>query len=258
MTSVSDIFERTFRKFETRAPLTEADRQAFLSLPFETKVYEPQRYIVRQGDRAPSANLIVEGLAFRQKVTVEGARQILSLQVSGDFVDLEGSLLSVADHNVQALTRCEVAAIPRAAVLDLIDNHARLARAMWIDTLVDASIYREWILNVGRRDAYSALCHFLCEVARRFELAGLADRGDFELPATQEQLADVLGMTPVHINRTLRQLDQEGLIIREKRSVRVPDWEKLRKAAGFNELYLHVDQVAADARRVAVAPPSPR
>lgn len=248
MALASELFERTYRKLENRAVLNEDDREAFFSLPFEPRVYDQHRYIVREGDRAPEANLIVDGLAYRHKLTVDGARQILSVHMSGDFVDLEGTLLSVADHNVQALTRCEVAVIPATAILDLVKNHGRLAHAMWLDTLVDASIYREWILNVGRRDAYAAMSHLLCEITRRLELAGLAHRDGYELPMTQEQLADALGLTPVHVNRVLRELDRDGLIVREKRVVRVPNWEALRKAAGFNELYLHLNQLV-------VAPP---
>lgn len=244
MTSASEIFERTYRKFTQRTPLDESDREAFFSLPFETRTYEQHRYISREGDKAPGATLILDGLAYRHKVTVEGARQILSLHIPGDFVDLEGALLTVADHNVQALTKCNVAVIPRAAVINLIDTHARLAHAMWVDTLVDASIYREWITNVGRRDAQSAMCHLLCEFTRRLEVAGIAHRDGYDLPMTQEQLADALGVTPVHVNRVLRDLDAQGLIVRDKRFVRVPNWEALRKAAGFNELYLHLNQVA--------------
>jgi CRP-like cAMP-binding protein len=244
MTSASPIFERTFRKFAQRAALDESDRAAFFSLPFELRTYDQHRYIAREGDRGPGATLILDGLAYRHKVTVEGARQILSLHIPGDFVDLEGTLLTVSDHNVQALTRCEVATIPRAAIVDLIDTHARLAHAMWVDTLVDASIYREWITNVGRRDAHAAMCHLLCEFTRRLEVAGLAHRDGYDLPMTQEQLADALGVTPVHVNRVLRELEAQGLIIRDKRFVRVPNWEALRTAAGFNELYLHLNQVA--------------
>ena len=246
MASAFEIFEPTYRKFEKRAALDEADRKAFFALPFETKLFEPHRYLVREGDRGPCATLILNGLVFRHKMTVDGARQILSLHVPGDFVDLEGSLLQVSDHNVQALTKCDAAIIPRSAIVDLIENHPRLARAMWVDTLVDASIYREWILNVGRRDSRAAMCHLLCEFTRRLEVAGLAEREGYELPMTQEQLADALGITPVHVNRILRELDRAGLIVRDKRFVRVPNWEELRKAAGFNELYLHIPEVAVN------------
>lgn len=241
--SVDRILDRTVRKFETRAPLDEQDRQAIYELPFETRHVEAHRYIVREGDRPPGATLIVDGLAFRHKVTVEGARQILSVHIPGDFVDLEGTLLKVADHNVQALTRCEVAVVPHEAVVALIHSHPMVAHAMWVDTLIDGSIYREWIVNVGRRDARSGICHLLCEFSRRLEAAGLAEAGGYELPMTQEQLADALGITPVHVNRVLRELDREGLIVRDKRFVRVPNWEALRRVGGFNELYLHLNQV---------------
>ena len=246
MASALDIFEPTFRKFEKRAHLDASDREAFFALPFEVRVFEQHQYISREGDRAPGASLILNGLAYRHKMTVQGARQILSLHVPGDFVDLEGSLLTVADHNVQALTQCECAVVPRAAIVDLIQTRARLAYAMWIDTLVDASVYREWLLNVGQRATYAAMCHLLCEVTRRLEVAGIAQRHGYELPMTQEQLADALGVSPVHANRVLRELDAQGLIVRDKRFVRIPNWEALRKAAGFKELYLHLDQVAVD------------
>jgi len=220
------------------------DRRAFFALPFEFRQFAAHRYIVRAGERVVEATLIVAGLAFRHKVTVEGSRQILSVHIPGDFVDLEGSLLEVANHNVQALTNCEVAVVPRDAMVELIDTHARLGKAMWIDTLIDASIYREWIVNVGRRDARSGTCHLLCEFARRLAAVGLAESAGYELPMTQEQLADALGITPVHVNRILKELDREGLIVRAKRFVRVPDWGALCKVAGFNDLYLHLGKFA--------------
>lgn len=166
------------------------------------------------------------------------------MHITGDFVDLEGALLETSDHNVQTLTRCEIAHIPVSAIIRLMDEHPRLARAMWIDTLIDGSIFREWVVNVGRRDARARVCHLFCEFARRLEVAGLGSTTGYEFPMTQEQLADATGLTPVHINRTLKRLDADGLIKRDKRRVLIPDWEGLRDAAGFNELYLHLDQAA--------------
>jgi CRP-like cAMP-binding protein len=241
--NIAHILDGMVRKFETRARLEEADRAALYNLPFEIRDIPAHRYIAREGDRPPGATLMITGLSYRHKITVDGSRQILSVHIPGDFVDLEGSLLRIADHNVQALTPCQVAIVPREALVRLIEQHARLAHAMWVDTLIDGSIFREWIVNVGRRDARSGMCHLLCEFSRRLEAAGLADAGGYELPMTQEQLADALGITPVHVNRVLRDLE-EGLIVRNKRFVRVPNWEALRRAAGFNELYLHLDQVA--------------
>lgn len=243
MDLAAEVLKRTVRKFETRAQLDDADRAALFNLPFERRQIDANRYIVREGDAPPGATLILSGLAFRHRVTVDGARQILSVHIPGDFVDLEGTLLRTADHSVQALTRCEVAIVPRDAIIKIIDTHAKVGHAMWIDTLIDGSIYREWIVNVGRRDSRAGLCHLLCEFARRLEAAGLADAGGYQLPMTQEQLADALGITPVHVNRMLRELDRQGLIVRDKRFVLVPNWEALQKVAGFNEAYLHLDQV---------------
>src|SRR5581483_6771852 len=109
-------------------------------------------------------------------------------------------------------------------------------------TLVDSSVFREWVVNVGQRDAKARIAHILCEFARRLEIAGLGSTEGYELPMTQEQLADATGLTSVHVNRMLKNLKEEGLITRDKRHIGIPDWKKLRRVAGFNELYLHLDQ----------------
>jgi CRP-like cAMP-binding protein len=126
----------------------------------------------------------------------------------------------------------------------LIDQHPRIGRALWIDTLIDGSIFREWIMNVGRRDARRRIAHLLCEFARRLEVAELGSTEGYQLPMTQEQLADATGLTPVHVNRSLKALEAEGLIVREKRHIKIPDWGRLRDISGFNELYLHLDAAA--------------
>ncbi|HEV2568948.1 Crp/Fnr family transcriptional regulator [Sphingomonas sp.] len=233
-------FDVIIRKFETRAELGPLEREALRSLPFRPVAFEPQAYISREGERLQNVHLLLSGFAYRQKSLVDGARQIIAVGILGDFLDLECALLEVADHNIQALTRCEAAAIPRAAIDSLIMAHPVLARTMWTETLVHGSVFREWIANVGRRDARSRLAHLLCEFARRLEVAGLSGEHAYELPMTQEQLADTLGLTPVHVNRVLKQLAREGLIEREKRFVRILDWEALRRIAGFNEVYLHL------------------
>ena len=244
MTTFPDRLGALLRKLNLRAPLGAAEREALLALPHRLETIEPSVYIVREGERPERSCLLLSGFAHRHKVTDEGVRQIVSVHVPGDFVDLQGAFLTVADHDVQALTRCDVAFIPREAVRSLVATHPQIAVALWIDTLVDGSIFREWIVNVGRRDARGRLAHILCEFARRLEAAGLASDYRYELPMTQEQLADATGLTPVHVNRVLKALEREGLIERERRFVRIPDWEKLRRAGGFSETYLHLDQLA--------------
>lgn len=239
---IPTTLESMIAKFERRAPLDEGDRAALRALPFEKKTYEAGRYLVREGSMAEMSTLILSGYAYRQKLTDDGNRQIVSFHIAGDFVDLEGSLLRIADHNVQALTRIEVALVPVRRVVELIDSHPRVGRAMWVDTLIDASIYREWVLNVGRRPAGERIGHLLCEFARRLDVAGLGTTTGYMFPMTQEQLGDATGLTPVHVNRTLKQLELAKLIVRHKRFIEIPDWERLRAMSGFNELYLHLDQ----------------
>jgi CRP-like cAMP-binding protein len=159
----------------------------------------------------------------------------------GDVVDLQNSLLGVADHSVQALTQAEIASIPREAILEIAFRFPAVGMAMWYDTLVDASIFREWILNVARRDSSTRIAHLLCEFGVRLESLGLGDRLSYELPMTQEQLADATGLTPVHVNRTLMELEARGLITRTVRYVAVADWTSLQRAGDFSDAYLHLD-----------------
>ncbi len=243
--TLQQVLERMLRRFALRAPLVQQDRDALFDLPFTLRSLEPGQWLIREGNSATNSALIVSGLAYRHKSTIDGDRQILSFHVPGDFVDLEGSLLSVADHTVQTLTQAELALVPVGALRQLMTDRPLLAQAMWIDTLIDAAVAREWIVNVGQRDARGRIAHILCEFACRLRLAGLSGDDGYELPVTQEHLADATGLTTVHVSRTLMTLEREGLVKRLKRFIAIPDWEKLKSAAGFNELYLHLDQVSA-------------
>jgi CRP-like cAMP-binding protein len=144
---------------------------------------------------------------------------------------------------VQMLTAGKVAMIPVEGVDRLAFERPQIGRAMWIDTLVDGSIFREWIANVGRRDAKTRIAHLLCEFSLRLEVAGLGQQGDYELPMTQEQLGDATGLTPVHVNRTLQALEVDGLIERATpRSIYIGSWRKLADAGDFNSAYLHMPE----------------
>jgi CRP-like cAMP-binding protein len=241
---VHPTFEKTIRRLERRAPLGEEGRQALLSLPYTSRKLPPAGHIVRDGDRPEHVCLLLSGFAHRYKLTGEGGRQIISIHMASEFVDLQNGLLSIADHSVQTLTETEAAFIPRRAVEDLMLGHPSVARALWIDTLIDASIFREWVVNVGRRDSRARVAHLLCEFSLRLEAAGLASNHHYELPMTQEQLADAVGLTSVHVNRVLKQLGEEGLISRDRRSIVIEDWQRLRQAGDFNERYLHHDGAA--------------
>ncbi len=230
------------RKLRLWQGLDEAEAAALLALPHQLVQLEPGGYIVREGDEARYSCLLISGFAYRQKVTRNGARSINAVHMPGDMVDLQNSLLGQADHSVQALTRARIARIPRDAVVELAFRLPKVGFAMWYDTLVDASVFREWILNIGRRDAQTRLAHLLCEFGVRLELLGLGTRSSYEFPLTQDQMADATGLTPVHVNRSLKELQRRGLITRNLRFVTVDNWVNLKRAAEFDDSYLHLDR----------------
>ena len=233
------------RKLGKWWPLNSADRAALLGLPYEIRTIGRGKYIVRDGDQPAHSCLLVTGYAFRHKIVGDGGRQILSVHMRGDLVDLQNALLRTADHSVQTLCDSTVAFIPVAAIKRLAFERPAIGLAMWYDTLVDASIHREWTANVGRRDARTRLSHLLCEFGIRLQDAGLGTLCRYELPMTQEEIADAAGLTSVHVNRTLQALDREGLIDRHMRSVFITDWGKLADAGDFCDAYLHIDDEQA-------------
>ena len=217
------------------------DEEALLNLPHKTKSLERHGYIAREREKTTHSCVMLSGFAIRHKIVAGGARQIVAVHMKGDVVDLQNSFLGVADHSVQVLTDSEVAFIPREAVRKLAFERPNVGMAMWFDTLVDASVFREWIANVGRRDAHSRIAHLLCEFSLRLKVAGLGEATDYELPMTQEQVADCTGLTPVHVNRTLKTLEAENLIARKSsRGITIGDWKKLAEAGDFDSNYLHL------------------
>lgn len=231
------------RKLEYWVPFDPADREALLALPHVVKTLEPHHYIVRERDRTTHSCLVLEGFAIRHKIVGTGHRQICAVHMKGELVDLQNSMLGSADHSVQMLTAGKVALIPREAIQEIAFERPAIGRAMWFDTLVDASIFREWIANVGRRDGRTRMAHLLCEFSLRLKVAGLGEQTGWELPMTQEQLGDATGLTAVHVNRVIRSLEADGLIERSSpRSIVIGDWEKLADAGDFDSHYLHLRQ----------------
>lgn len=244
---ISTTFDNLVRKLETHAPLCEDDRRAISDLPHTVRTLEAGSYITREGDPPTVCGVLVGGFAFRHKLTSQGARQIVSLNIPGDALDFQGLFLDVADHNLQTLTRATVAFVPREPFQTLIRSRTEVGHAILVAVLVEASIFREWTLNIGRRSAPARLAHLLCEFALRLERQGLVDEYGYELPMTQEQMADCLGLTPVHINRTLKILEAQNLITRLRGRVQFPDWTRMREFGDFNQRYLHMEQQRAGA-----------
>ena len=228
-------------KLAYRAELSEQDKAAILALPHSIQVLERNQFIVRERELARYSCVMLRGFSVRFKLVATGERQIVAIHMKGEVVDLQNSLLKVADHSVEMLTAGEIAMIPREEVVRLTQERPGVGYAMWLDTLVDASIFREWIANIGRRDARTRIAHLLCEFSIRLQVAGLGQDNGYELPMTQEQLADATGLTSVHVNRSLKALEQEGLIERPNpRAILIGDWRRLAEAGDFDSTYLHL------------------
>lgn len=238
----SSALEPMLRKLRLWARLDEADERALLDLPHELVTIDKHRSLVTEGDSVSHCWLLLSGFCVRYKFVGDGGRQIVSIHMTGDLVDLQNALLGVADHGVQTLTECRMAKIPIEAVRKLANARATINDALWYDTLVDGSIHREWVANVGRRDSITRIAHLLCEFALKLDAIGLGQPLNYELPMTQEQLADATGLTPVHVNRVLQTLAKKGLIERvTSRSVTIGNWRELAAAGDFDRSYLHLD-----------------
>ena len=234
-----NLFETLFRRWQRGIPLTDEDRRAFGTLSWTHKTFARDAYLAREGEPTSICTILLHGLAFRQKLVSDGARQIISFHIPGEFLDIQNCLLSVADHNVQALTRCTVVMVSKDALIQLMDARVNIRRAIWQDSLIDASVFREWVVNVGRRDARERIAHLLCELAARLNSAGISDGSMYDFPLTQEQIADATGLTAVHTNRTLQALRKEGLIGLSQSRLTILNWDALSAIGDFSERYLH-------------------
>jgi CRP-like cAMP-binding protein len=245
------VLDPLVRKLQQWVPLNPSECEAVRALPCEIRRMQPAEYIVREGDRPTHSCVMTSGFAFRQKIVADGGRSISAIHMRGDMVDLQNSLLGFADHSVQTLNRCSVGFIPSEAVKELAFTMPNVGMAMWYDTLVDASIFREWIANIARRNAAARIAHLLCEFGVRLEAAGLGAKLAYELPMTQEQLADCTGLTPVHVNRTLKLLEASGDITRSVRHVAIADWQKISATGDFHSEYLHYRSPSLQAQTTA-------
>lgn len=229
-------------RLNTYSKLSQADTQALESLS-RSPAHEisPRRDLIREGDNPHHVRLVLEGWACRYKTTREGQRQIVGFFIPGDFCDLNVFVLRHMDHSIGAITRLRVAQIAPERMEKVTAEHPRISQAFWWHELVNASIQREWLLNMGQRSAYERLGHLFVEIFFRMRTAGLADTDGCEFPLTQNDLADATGLTSVHVNRTLQDLRREGLVELERKQLRLPNLPALMNASGFNPNYLHLD-----------------
>lgn len=204
----------------------------------------PSRYcakvdLIREGDRPGPVFVVLEGWACRYKVLPSGTRQVVGFLMPGDCCDLHIALLAEMDHSIQAITPALVARIDRHLMDDLLEGHPAIAKAMYISQLVDEGTMRAWITSMGRRSSIERVAHLICELYIRARNVGLEVEPSFAMPLSQSLLADALGMTPVHLNRVLKQLRLTGAVTVSRGRVVIADPKQLVRIAGFDESYLH-------------------
>lgn len=233
---------KDFLRGRGRHAMTEAEKDV-LERAVERVERLPARTIVtRRGEPVMYSTLLLDGVMCRYMDARDGYRQLVALQVTGDFVDLHGYPLRRLDHDVGTLTESTIALVPHARIDRILAEHPQLTRLMWRSTLLDAALHREWIFRIGRLDAAGRLAHFLLETYHRLRAVGVADGGTFDLALTQQDLGEALGLTSVHINRMLRRLREGGLADFTRGTVRILDHDRLARLGEFDPDYLYLEE----------------
>jgi CRP-like cAMP-binding protein len=235
------------RKIESIFTLTDDERQALESLPMQMAAIKANQDIVRMGDAPSRSCLMLSGFACTYKISVKGRRQIVSFAIAGDIPDLQSLHLKVLDNSVSTISPCSVGFVTHGDLHGLCTRYPRIAAALWRHTLIEASIFREWVMNVGQREAYQRMAHVLCELVTRLRTVGLVEDHACDLPITQVEFADAIGVTPVHVNRVLQAMRADGLIELSGERLNIPDWEKLKEVGEFDPTYLHLESNQAAA-----------
>jgi CRP-like cAMP-binding protein len=233
--------DRLIRKLEARDVLSAREREVLAGLVDRIETHAPGEVVIAEARHLTNSQLLVQGMCARSTAMEDGRRQITALHMDGDFVDLHGFLLKRLEHDIVALSPIRMALVPHERLKTVTEQFPHLTRMLWLGTIIDAAIHREWIVSAGRRTALEQVAHLLCELLLRYRIVGLAPGDGLPLPLTQEQLADACGLTPVHVNRVIGQLKADGLIDWRRGEVVFQDYDGLALRAGFDPVYLSLN-----------------
>jgi CRP-like cAMP-binding protein len=231
-------YSRLLHRLERLSPLSAHDRQLIAELPLTVANFSANEEVARQGDAPSRCTLVLGGFLYGHKRVSGSGRQITSFFVPGDIADLHTLYLAPLDHNLSTLGPAVVAFMSHGEFKKMLDGSPHLSQAFWRDTFIRLAIMREWVTNLGRRDAIARVAHVVCELAARLQNVDLAQNLSFSIPWTQADLADACGISNVHANRVVQELRRLGLIEWDSRKVRIRDWEAVAKIAGFSDEYL--------------------
>jgi CRP-like cAMP-binding protein len=245
-------YDKLISRLQVTAGLSQSDRNVLANMPSTIKTFEDGECLSREGDIATQCTVLLSGFLIRHKIA--GTRmQILAFHVPGDLPDLQTLHLPLMDHDVSSSGPSTVAFVKHAALNDMLANSRSLTHVLWRETLVDAAIYREWVANLGSRDALARVAHVICELAARLDVVGLVQQNAFHIPFTQKDMADACGVSAVHINRTLQDLRGRGLISWQGKTITLLKRQELEDTADFLEDYLHQDDPKLTARDTAIS-----
>ena len=238
------MIEAHLAKLRKRDDISAEEEQAIRGAIGDTRRVQADEIIIPAGKELHVSTLLLDGWAARVRDLPNGLRQITELHVPGDFIDLHSFTLKRLDHDVQAQTPCRLAMVPHERLRAITEKFPHLTRVYWFATNLDAAIHREWEVSLGRRSAIAAMAALFCELHVRLGVIGAVRNDSFDLPLTQERLADCLGMTSVHANRTLQELRSRELIVLRSRVLQILDLPGLQALAGFDPAYLYLERKA--------------
>lgn len=230
-----------FLRNRTIATLSDAERDLLEQSVSERRHLPARSTLLHRGEALQQSTMLIEGFMIRYIDDLEGGRQVVAFHVPGDFVDLHGYPLQVLDHSIATLTKVEIANVPHAALRGLTDHDAEFARKLWASTLLDAAMHREWLFRLGRLDAGGRVAHFFAETNARLAAIGLSDGVHYDLPITQTDLAEIAGLTSIHVNRVLRMLREERICTFRSSRVEILDLERLQRIGQFDPTYLYLE-----------------
>jgi CRP-like cAMP-binding protein len=236
------VIEAHLKKLRIRDNISAEEEAAIRGAILEVREAPADTPVVSHGRDLHESLLLLDGWMARTTAMASGHQQISELQFCGDFVDLHGFTLKRLDHNVVAITACRYAIFPHERLRQMLEKHPHLTRVYWLMTNIDAAIHREWTVSLGRRSAPSRMAHLFCEILERLRIVGQTDGNRYQFPLTQQELGDCLGLTAVHVNRTLQGLRRRKLIEVEKGRVNILDLPALQALGEFEPDYLYLEK----------------
>lgn len=238
------ITEYFIRFLQRRDTLSEADLARLRAVKTQHVKFAPGEVIVPADRAAKRSCMMLRGLSARSHDLVGRPKErvITALHVPGDFVDLHGFVLAGLEHSVVAVGQAEVEFIDHAELIEITENFPHLTRLLWMATLIDAAVHRQWLVAAASLRSSAHLAHLLCEVYTRLNAVGAASDLQFSLNLLQRELADILGYSPIHVNRAVRDLRDRGMIRWSGAEVTILDWKGLSTLARFDPTYLDMER----------------